>query len=106
MKSFAIHALAAAMMGLGTVAPALGGDKTPRFLIGTTYIDGLGRRKKIPEHPKHNSRVSLSDRQEFAMKVMETHSHNPDPRDEKYLNSFARRMRGVHQDQAAQELFA
>lgn len=61
--------------------------------------DGLGRRIKPKQHPRHNSNKTpwRRDVSDFKARVEATHSFNIDPRDDKYLHSHARQMRRLRQ---------
>jgi len=98
-------ALGAAMTAFGQEFPSFGSRQTPTFLT-TRERDGLGRRIKPKSHPNHNSRKRGREWAAFVEKVMLTHRYLPDgslqrdPRDDKYLNSYARNMR-AYKDQVA-----
>jgi hypothetical protein len=93
-------ALGAAMMVTGDMMPPIAGRRTPTFERSVEY-DGAGRKKKAPVHPFHNAKRQWFGWSEFARKVMATHRDLPDgtgqddPRNDKYLHSHPRSMRGL-----------
>lgn len=93
--------LGASMLAVNSFAPPLGGLERPAFVDRAPEYDGLGRKKKIVPTTDHlRSRRSRSWR-EYAARVVATHSDREDPRDDKYLHSHARQMRGLRRALAA-----
>lgn len=93
--------LAAAMSSVNFTMPAIGGYRAPRFEDPAPEYDGLGRKKRIvPPVPQSRKRQTRAW-QDYAARVVATHSHNEDPRDDKYLHSHARGYRGLRKALAA-----
>lgn len=94
-------ALAAAMSAVNLTMPPVGGHSAPRFEDRTPEYDGLGRKKRIvPPQPRSRKRQTR-EWQDYRRRVLATHSHNEDPRDDKYLHSHARVYRGMRKALAA-----
>ena len=98
--------LAASMIGFDNALPVIGGTTGPRLVSEVTYLDGMGNRKRIPQHPDHGKRHRKREASVLRKKVIAMHSNVPDPRHDKYLNSYARTLRKKYPGQAASELFA
>jgi hypothetical protein len=92
--------IAAAMLATNMFAPAIGGRSTPRFVAAPHY-DGDGKKMKPKTHPRHNAKRRSREWERYAEGVETTHSvdrfgkRQIDPRDDKYLHSHARAMRGL-----------
>lgn len=83
-----------AMRAFDVEMPAFSGHT--REVMAAIERDGLGRRLKPKSHPKHNARRQFERAfADFRKRVEATHSDREDPRDDKYLHSYARQMRGL-----------
>lgn len=94
--------LAAGMAGMRTVSPELFSQHPPvpdRARASDTRV----KRRPLSRYRDNPREIK---RAEFAKKVRATHSDRPDPRDDKYLHSYARQMRRKYPGQAARDLFA
>lgn len=103
MKSVGAFLAAAAtgiLLGASMAMPPMGQRHTPRFVPAVQY-DGLGRKMKVKKQPRHNAKRRSREWERYAERVIATHStdwrgnRQSDPRDDKYLHSHARSMRGL-----------
>ena len=88
----------AVMAGPGLYADKLVVDRSPpvRFDRKPPPIyDGLGRKRKRKAPLRAAKRWDTAAFRDFARRVRSTHSDKPDPRDDKYLHSHARAVRGL-----------
>lgn len=92
--------LGGAMRAFDNEVPAFGSRRTPTFARPVQY-DGNGNRVKPKLHPNHGANRRTRQWQEYAARVVATHSFNEDPRDDKYLHSSARLARAERQILAA-----
>ncbi len=101
LKSTIVGLAAASMLAINSFAPPLGGAPRPAFVDRTPEYDGLGRKKKIVPTTDHLRRRRTNAWRAYADSVVATHSDREDPRDDKYLHSHARQMRGIRRAFAA-----
>jgi hypothetical protein len=92
-------AAASVMLGASLAMPPMGQRHTPTFERSVQY-DGDGKKVKAKRHPRHNASKHSMAWTDYATRVRRTHSEingrrQTDPRDDKYLHSHARAMRGL-----------
>jgi hypothetical protein len=103
---------ASAMVGFSNAMPPMGQRYTPRFERPAPDYDGDGNKVKRKEHPRHNKKRRSYEWQKYAERVRATHTTDAfgnrqiDPRDDKYLHSHARAMRGLVRALDARSRFA